>query len=414
MNGGVTFREEFRRGRRGERPCLEALEPRQLFDAVPLTEANDFKHSYVDADGDVVTVALRKCTSGVLNLPDGGGDAISLSVVSADPKATVSFSVKKGSVNKLGETSIQRIVLDGVLKSLKADKVVLTYENPGDGIDSVGNDGYIGAIKLKHILNGADIDLPGAGKAVTVSVGYIGGGSTWMEFGSPIKSLKVRQWDAGWVEAPSAGTIAATGGKAVLAGQKQTYAGDLMIDGYFDDDVKTVNVKGDLSGWWNMDRLGKLTVKGWIYESAIMADVSIGSVTCLALADSTVCAGMNWANITDANNDGVYDLPTSMNDLLVPPVGQEKTMYFIKSVKIKGDKSADFSMYNSNIAACRIDSISVAYVRVDNNGWPFGVAADRIQKLTTVDEVGRETFRKLELPEDADGLGEADAVVRIF
>ncbi len=422
-------------------PCLEPLEPRLLLNAaIALDASNGFKHTFIDDDGDQVTVALKDCTAGELVLAAGTeGDPVSLRAVSAGANAAISINVKKG--QGTGETTIQRIDLDGAFKSVSAKKVLLV----ADGIHSVGAvASYIAKLELEHIIDGADIDLPGAySRGVAIKVGLIGDnpnsptvGSTTISLGAHLKSLMAIEWyddNGGQLTAPSATTINIKGGKWSAMGTTEWAAGDLEASGTFSGDVRSIKVGRDLTGDWEMNSLGslsvkndlyestlsllqapdakkpalgKLTVKAWIEAASVLSRGNIRAVSCLGMEDSVLFAGVQ--NISDGNLDGVWDLPDPASDLLL---GEGAGRAAIKSVKIKGDREWYASFFNSNIAAAEIGILYVAYAELDNGGEPFGVAADYIKKVTTRDEEGQVTHTNLDSP--ADSFGDGDADVRL-
>jgi len=389
--------------------CFEPLESRLLLDAVPLTAANGFRHTFQDADGDRVTIALRRCIEGTVDLPPGGGDhdALAIQVTSDDPRASMSVTVRK-SPGGDGYTTLGEIGIDGVLGGIRAPKLILDG-GKGPGIQSVGTDGgYVRRIELGHVLGGADIVLPGAGRRpVRFTAGCIAGGQTSIVFGSAIRSFSVAEWTGGAfgggsLTAPSAYIIRARGGWVTLGGTRFRASGDLVAEGVFAGKVKRLEVAGDLRGTWEMGSLGRLLCEGWIENSLIGVTGHIGLLKCRGLEGTAVFAGV--AQMFDLNSDGVFDLPDPTTDL---GAGQS----VIKSIRVTGDRTRQASVINSNIAAAVIRHAYLAYPETDNNGEPFGVAAASVRKITIRDRDGRTTRRKLAWA--GDSLIAGDAAVRI-
>jgi hypothetical protein len=382
--------------------CFEPLESRLLLDAVPLTAANGFRHTFQDADGDRVTIALRRCIEGTVDLPPGG-DALAIQVTSDDPRASMTVTVRK-SPDGDGYTTLGEIGIDGVLGGIRAPKLILDG-GKGPGIQSVGTDGgYVRRIELGHVLGGADIVLPGAGRRpVSFTAGCIAGGQTTIVFGSAIRSFSVAEWtDGGSLTAPSAYIIRARGGRVTLGGTRFPASGDLVAEGVFAGKVQRLEVAGDLRGTWEMGSLGRLLCEGWIENSLIGVTGNIGLLKCRGLEGTAVFAGVE--QMFDLNSDGVYDLPDPATDL-----GAGRSV--IKSIRVTGDRTRQASVVNSNIAAAVIRHAYLAYPETDNNGEPFGVAAAGVRKITIRDRDGRTTRRKLAWV--GDSLVNGDAAVRI-
>jgi hypothetical protein len=126
--------------------------------------------------------------------------------------------------------------------------------------------------------------------------------------------------------------------------------------------------------------LGKITVKGWMENSAILSNGNIGKVTVGGMRDASLFAGVKGNALVDDNEDGVRDLLNPNTDLWLDGANRAT----IESVTVKGIHAWEFtqkSVLNSNIAAAEIGSLSLFHpeYRLEPT---FGVAADTITKCS--------------------------------
>ena len=148
--------------------------------------------------------------------------------------------------------------------------------------------------------------------------------------------------------------------------------------------------------------LGKLTVKGEFGWSQILSSGNIGTITVGEIIDSSCFAGVTTTHDVEGDGgiDNVLDLPDPNTDI------DYEHPATIKSIAVKGIRGrGPYCTINSNFAAANILSISLAYPQNDNDGVPFGVAADYIKKLTIKDAVeGTIKFPPLYNPGDGETL----------
>ena len=246
----------------------------------------------------------------------------------------------------------------------------------------------------------------------------------------PIKSITATDWGDGDINAPSVGSITTKGDK------KRGIAGNLDIDVTVPGVINSVKVAGELAGTWDCNivksiavtstddfdltlshtpdlkipALGKLTVKEEFGWSQILSSGNIGTITVGEIIDSSCFAGVTTTHDIEGDGgiDNVLDLPDPNTDI---DYSEPAT---IKSIAVKGVKGwGPYFTINSNFAAANILSISLAYPQNDNDGVPFGVAADYIKKLTIKDDVGSETMKELQSLGDGGGPY-GDAEIRLY
>ncbi len=112
--------------------------------------------------------------------------------------------------------------------------------------------------------------------------------------------------------------------------------------------------------------LGKMTVSGWIDQSAISALGDLGAVITGAMRNSSIAAGVD--GLRDDNGDGVRDLFDPAKDLLAAQSA-------IAAVKVRGLRGQAYSTINSNIMAHELGKIDLRSIREQTDlDEPFGVA----------------------------------------
>ena len=141
--------------------------------------------------------------------------------------------------------------------------------------------------------------------------------------------------------------------------------------------------------------LGNLYVRGWAERSGFFTSGNMGSVTVGAARDTTCFAGVKVTH--DWNGDGVLDLPDPATELNLTPGGRAS----IGSVRVTGLSGGGDWIINSNLAAAQMHFVHVIDPRNDNDGVPFGVAADRIGTYLWVDGGSWEVYSNMDGPEDS-------------
>ena len=282
-----------------------------------------------------------------------------ISLTGTNPHSRMITSARGGRVR--GAT-VGAITGDAPLRGLFGRKLDLV----GEGVHLTG-DGYIRALRLGDVVNGADVVMPGVVNrgGLSIVAGRIDVG-TRMVLASPVKRLIAAEWldanDDGPADlsAPSIGRLKMKG-----RGGVDRLAGD------FQADVVTHTI-------------ARLTVRGMLRGSQIHATGDIGHVKAAAIFDSTVFAG----TFVFADDDGPGGQADGVPDLPNPGVflgGQDDQggRPGIKSVIVTGKrKSADgYALGNSNIAAAEIGTVLVRFAS-PNEGVPFGLSADNVRELT--------------------------------
>ncbi len=204
----------------------------------------------------------------------------------------------------------------------------------------------------------------------------------------------------------------------------------------FTGDLRTLTGTGTLSGQFKANSIGAVTAKNinnaefvlhqvpdsrrlalnsitareWMTCTRILSAWNIGDVTAGGIVDSSIFAGV--LTTRDLNSDGVLDLPDSATDLDLTAEGRAR----IRNVRVNGMRGADQryvdSFINTNLAAADLGAVLVSYVRTDNGGVPFGIAADTIQRFTKRDQSG--TSSRGPCMEPSSSTVDGDAEVRVF
>ena len=232
------------------------------------------KRSFVDADGDKITVRLSGPGQvGVIQTgadPNGPGaiDRVILSPATDPVKSRLSVSVKKATGGN-GLVNVGVITGSG-LKSFAAPAADLV----GEGAVFTG---LLGSLKVRDIKNGADVIAGGAPEKLTAITAVDVGAGTTIDLGSGISTLKVARFGDGRVEAPRIGTLAVTGNA------KRTIPADFAADVRLTGEGVKPGAKV----------LGSMSVGGTVHESAIEAKGNVGSVKTKAFVDSSLLLGLD-------------------------------------------------------------------------------------------------------------------------
>ena len=220
------------------------------------------RYQYNDADGDLVTITLKKGGTGTLLFPNNpffeNCDLISLSLSGTNAKSYLTFKTKRAG-NGDGLTTVGEITGSTPLRKLSGKKIDLI----GDGIVLTGS-GYIGLIYLHDLTNGADIIMAGtdAPKGIYIKAGQLSDG-TDITLGSYLRSLTATDWVGGSLTTPWASRITMKGYR------RNGIAGDLGVDLTFTGS----NPKNGVA-------LYKLSVAGTITDSDIQANFgSVGYIS---------------------------------------------------------------------------------------------------------------------------------------
>jgi trimeric autotransporter adhesin len=277
--------------------------------------------SFVESDGDKVTLKLSPATVGTLQyyLTDGAEpiDRIVLTNTSST-KSTVTLSVKKAS-GANGTTDVREVIGSGV-KTLNLAKANLS----GVGINLGGP---LGSLTVGNVSSGADI-LAAGNKSLktTIKAGAIGDG-TVVNVGNNLTSF----------------TAASVGDSDILAPS----IGTLLVKGNFSGDV-TINGSGVAAG---KPALRTFRVLGAVSNSEIDVTGSVSAVTVGSFTNSHLFAGL-----TGPVGPGAFTTGAAIASFQTT------------------SKAGTFA--NSSVAADVIKSVSLWNVTGGNGGTPFGVFAD--------------------------------------
>jgi len=309
------------------------------------------------------------------------------------------------------------------------DKSVLTISTKGNVGASVGNiicQGPLKGISAKYIDIDGIIEIgPSTNPKASVTIAFDETFDLKINSKMPIKSLSAKEWFMGSLNAPSVGKITIKVGRAI--NDDDIFIGDLGIDVNVDGNIGTVKVDGELSGEWlcnaiksitantlsgdlilkqkpdsKIKALGNLTVKSYIEDSQILTSGHIGTVKTGAMLNSTCFAG-----VANPSMDLPDAEPSSFNEVAT-----------IKSITIKGIKDEyDESIWgicSSNIAAANIMNAALCYPDNFNIGVPFGLSAGFIKSVKIKDEVGKQSFKNLDKPEDSKKFDDIDLEIRLY
>jgi uncharacterized delta-60 repeat protein len=246
--------------------------------------------TYRDQDGDKVTIKLTGKTGSLQWFrtdPDGDGkgpiELVELAGTLPDPlkpKASLVVAVAKSKTTTDGGTVGLGAITGSGLKGISARKANLNLE----GIHLAG---YLGALTIGNILNGADIaTLAGPTLKQTTRINAVAiGAGTVIDVGAPISSLTATSFGAGSVKAPSIGALTVKGNMAA----------DVTVSGAGVDPTKKA--------------LGVLRVKGAVTGSDIMVAGNVGAVVVGAFRDSRLFAGYAGPDVPDPAG---FNLPATV------------------------------------------------------------------------------------------------------
>jgi len=188
---------------------------------------------YTDADGTIVTIALRGGAARVrfVGYPDlisngprtievGGHDVgvYLIELSNTTPRSSLTFSTRGGTERG---TEIGQITGDDPVGRITGSQIDLT----GAGI-TLTDDGYVGYLRLRNLANGADIVMPGNGatRGLTIYLGVVEDPGTDIIVASPIRYLRAVQWVGSQLSAPWVASLRITGSRSL------GLPGDLGVD----------------------------------------------------------------------------------------------------------------------------------------------------------------------------------------
>ncbi len=322
---------------------------------------------YVDQDGDKYTIKLAGKTGSLLYYrtdPDGDGrgpiDSIVLSDTLRDPlrpRASLIVSVSKfnSRTSPPGDGTVDIGAISGSgLRMISARKANLVA-------NGVNLDGYLGALVVGNIEDGADITTlatTNPKQKTRINALAIDDG-TAIDVGANISNLMAWGFRGGSITAPSVGTI-------VIRGNMDA---DVNVTGGVGAMVVTGNMTGDVNiagTGINLTKkaLNVLRVRGMVTDSNIMVTGNVGTVVVGSFHDSRLFAGYTGA---DDGNGTFSDTPFTV------------TMF--------RSTAATDAFENSWVIA---NGITTAFLRsvkannTDHGGNPFGFFAQKVFGHVTV------------------------------
>ncbi|HET6249755.1 MAG TPA: fibronectin type III domain-containing protein, partial [Tepidisphaeraceae bacterium] len=248
--------------------------------------------------------------------------------------------------------SVGSITIDASLNAINAPTTAL--------VGPLSVTGSINRLSLGSV-NGSTVNVGGG--VGTLKIPSVTGLA--LTSAGAIKNINATTWMSSQpINAPSIGTITING----------TAQLDLATAA-----VRAIHVKGvlqnstfALSGGGIQD-LAMLSA-GAISNTDIDAAGNLGSITAGALDNSQILAGTGISAAT-----------------AFPPVSAFPAAATIAAVHLKKIKGA-MSMVNSSIAASRINTLALANVQFSNNGVSFGVEANAIASLSSVNSANGKPF----------------------
>ncbi len=267
-----------------------------LFDVVNVAVLTKNIGNFVDADGDKFTVKLTgpKIGAGrvgvLLDDPngDGKGSIDTVFVAGTDPlKSKLAVTVTKFKAKAPAPSGDGLVSVGAVVGSGLAGLTATASDLVGAGVSL---NGYLGALSVRDIKNGADVTAVGAAAQKTTFKAHNVGDGTAVTVGSTVTSLKVARFGNGSVTAPALGTLTVTGDAKNKVGTVLTpIAGDFLADltlmGTGDAKKPVTLTKATVAGavtdatWAVTGNIGTVTVKKAATNWAVAATGAVASIT---------------------------------------------------------------------------------------------------------------------------------------
>jgi hypothetical protein len=342
---------------------------------------------YLDQDDDRVRIKLNGKTGSLQFFRtdvDGDGkgpiERIELTDTLPDPlrpRASLVISVVKSRTSADGGTVGLGAVTGSGLRNIVARKANLNLEG-------INLDGYLGAVKIGNIVNGADIITQATSNPLQrtrINALTIGDG-TKIDVGSAISGLAAVRIGDGEIVAPGIGTMIVRGqprfgvpgdmasditlsGAGLPVGRPAL--GTLVVAGSIPDEVdviapsaRRIVVRKELAGDVTIDgtgvdptrnALGTLRVVGAARSSDISVNGNVGRVVVGAFRDSRLFAGYTGAD----DGQGTFNFPATVN-------------VFRSNGKIDG-------FQDSRVIADNFKSVTITNLDSTNLGEMFGFYA---------------------------------------
>ena len=392
--------------------------------------------SYADSAGHHVTLKLSGPGTGKANFDTGNANPGSIVLTGTTAASVLTITVQGGSTN------VGTIFVNGSL-----NKLIGTHVNL---VGDMTVTGTLGAAQLASASGGHAINIEGAGRAPSLSLGQVSDLS--IDSAASIALLQAISWAGGtggmdiiaapaitrlmvggnfggsihlsgtgldlrnalvkgalssgnWIIAGSIGQLnaasVASGWSAAVAGSISAmkvhgnFAGNLTASS-----IKTLQIGGDLTGsiirltGGTATDLQSLVVGGSISGSQVRATGSILTIKAAGLANSNIFAGVN--QFTTA-------LPTSAGDFTANSS--------IRTVVVTGQKQV-FAVQGSNVAAATLGNVTFGAVNTNNSGVQFGLAAHQLASYSRRVNGKLLTWKSKQGPSQLTASG--DAVARLL
>lgn len=339
---------------------------------------------FTDADGDLVTPRLAGKVGTLTYYLTNGVGPISEIVLSGteSAKSVVTLAIKKpagASGAGIGRVQIGEIVGIGTagVRALNLPRADLV----GAGINLGG---FLGALNIGDIKNGADIILTGAApplprNAATRITALVIEDGTDINVTAPLGNVTATAIGNGTITAPIAGAITVKGRKANRTGTITAIPGDFksdltlsgagLINPVKQKALKSLNVAGTIDGatidvggnvglakagaitntTFDVDgKLGPIVVKGAVTGSTFLADGNVSTVNVGSFVNSRLFAGYTGPD----NGTGTFTTASTIGPFIV--------------------KSKTDGFANSYVIATNFKNITLASADTTNGGTKFG------------------------------------------
>jgi hypothetical protein len=375
---------------------------------------------------------------------------------------TVKFKLTGGGAGLVeGDCKFDKITLTGT-----TDKTVFTITPPPGQqttIGSITTDGPIKSIQGKNVNLNGNISINGGTTSIVMNDVLdcnitIGSSSSLkatsslkfgmienlvLATGTPVRELRAKQWNSGWLDAPWITTMTITGepnkgiagnfGADVTLGSegapKNTALRTAKITGLLGSDLDTNNM------YWNIDgNCGTIQSAAVGYYSIMEITGSVGTILAAGNRSMGIQSSMSgeWTldsvkTIKADNITGCYLSATQTEPGKTPAIGNVSVKQWInystiesandigqitangldnskftaasmKNIMVKGMTGLGYYFINSNIESEYISNVYLTCPGYLNNGTPFMLKAGRIDKLTIKDPAGTKTMKNLDLP----------------
>jgi len=302
-----------------------------------------------DGDGTLVTFGLRGPGTGTV-VPNAG--ALDVALAGTTTASAVTVTAKKSAApGDDGKAAIGNVAVGDTGNPADQTSLGSFTARASNLTGNFTVMGSLATLTLDDVAGDRLVDVRNTGNATsTLALAFDRVSDLSVTAAMPLRSVTATEWlETGThsITAPSVGTL--------------TIRGDAVrkIPGNFEIDLNLTSALAAQS-------LAGMTVAAWMKGSMISARSGIGYVTVGGLWGSAIFAGV--ANV-------LMQLPDPGKDF-------DLVARSIRSVTVRGIAGAAASMIDSHIAAANLGTMSLGVVQFDNLGTPFGLASDKLTRLT--------------------------------